>query len=55
MQVAHMEKSLELSKKTAAVSYGLNFLSCEPSVSRSVSLPNRLCGVHFDRLSELTP
>ena len=25
MQVAHMEKSLELSKKTAAESYGLNF------------------------------
>ncbi len=25
MQVAHMEKSLELSKKTAAVCYGLSF------------------------------
>ena len=53
MQVAHMEKNLEICKKDRSGELRSKFLSCEPSVSRSVSLPNRLCGVHFGRLSEL--
>ena len=38
MQVAPTEKSLELSKKTAAVSYGLNFLGAFPTLWVGLSL-----------------